>query len=168
MPRLSNRLFKEFRTLTGARFYGFLSATAAAPTKDQMPYRTLAVKSTGIIRPGDVVQAPGGDKLLVLEYSNDRDWSESYRAAYVSDELTWQRRSVTTDPVSRVKRDTGLMDMGVLYGYTERPEAVAFEGSNLTKYRLLTGADVHPGDIIDGKTVKRVYKVMGVKGLEIE
>lgn len=168
MRPLSNRLFKEFRRLDGARFMAFLSSTAQAPTKDQMPYRVLVVRSKGLVGPGTVVQAPGGDKLLVLEYSTDQDWSEAYRAAYVPKAYRWQRRSVVTDPVSLVKRDSGMTEMGELWAYMEKPEVVMFEGSSDTKYRLLTGEDVKAGDLIDGKTVKRVYAAMGVKAVEVE
>lgn len=168
MRPLSNRLFTTFRRLDGARFFAYLSATAAAPTKDQMPYRTLVVKSRGIVSPGVVVQAPGGDKLLVLEYSNDHDWSEAYRAAYASGALKWERRVVETDPVSLVNRDIGMKDMGVIYAYIDKPQTLVFEGATDTKYRILTGEAVEPGDLIDGKTVKRVYEAMGVKAVEIE
>jgi hypothetical protein len=168
MRPISNKLFTVFRRLDGAQFFAYLSATAAAPTKDQMPYRILVVKSRGIVQPGTVVQAPGGDKLLVLEYSNDHNWSEAYRAAYASKAMLWQRRVVETDPVSLVKRMLGLQEMGTLYAYVDKPEYIAFEGSGDTKYRILTGEDVEPGDLIDGKTVKRVYQIMGVKAVEIE
>lgn len=168
MRPLTNNLFSEFRRLDGARFHAFLSTTAQAPTKDQVPYRTLVVKSKGIVRPGNVIQAPGGDKILLLETSNDYPWAESYRAAYVSKAYAWKRRVVLTDPVSKVKRDNGVQDMGVIYAYFEKPEVIIFEGSKETKYRLLTGEDVQAGDTIDGRTVKRVYDTMGVKAVEIE
>ena len=168
MRPLSNKLFTVFRRLDGVQFYAYLSATAAAPTKDQMPYRVLIVKSKGLIQPGNVVQAPGGDKLLVLEYSTDHNWSEAYRAAYASQPLVWQRRVVETDPVSLVKRDIGFQDMGVIYAYIDKPEVLSFEASSDTKYRILTGEEIVAGDTIDGKTVKRVYSVMGVKAVEIE
>lgn len=168
MPKLTNRLFTEMRRLDGARFLAFLSTTAQAPTKDQVPYRTLVVKSAGILRPGDIVEAAGGRKMLLLETSRDHEWAEAYRAAYVSGSYAWERRGVETDPVSKVKRDTGMQPIGTIYAYFEKPEVIMFEGSKETKYRILTGEDVQPGDTIDGKSVKRVYGAMGVKAVELE
>lgn len=168
MRPLTNHLFTTFRRLDGARFLGHLTTLAAAPTKDQMPYRVLVVKSPRIASVGAVVQTAGGRKILLLETAPDFDWAEAYRAAYVSREYSWKRRVVVTDPVSKVKRDNGLADMGPIFAYFEKPEAILFQGTSETKYRFLTGQDVMSGDIIDGRNVKRVYETMGVKAVELE
>ncbi len=162
------RLFSSFHRLDGARFLAFLTTLAAAPTKDQTPYRSLVVSSKGIASVGAVVVAPGGHKILLLETAPDFEWAESYRAAYVSREYTWSRRVVVTDPVSHVARNEGLQDMGLIYAHFEKPEVQMFQGNKETKYRFLTGQCVIAGDIIDGKSVKRVYDAMGVKAVEIE
>lgn len=168
MRPITNRLFHKFSRLDGAQFLGFLTTLAEAPTKDQVPYRTLVVKSPGIARVGAVVESPGGRKMLLLETPPNFEWAEAYRAAYVSREYPWKRRVVLTDPVSKVKRDAGFSDMGMIYAYFEKPELVMFEGSKETKYRFLTGQDVTPGDVIDERNVKRVYDSMGVKVVELE
>jgi hypothetical protein len=168
MRATSNRLFEVFRRLDGARFMALLGPLAEAPTKDQMPYRKLMVKSPGIASIGAIVVDPGGRKILLLETAPDFAWAEAYRVAYVSHQYAWKRRVVVTDPVSKVKRDTGLSDMGLIYAYFEKPEAIMFQGTSETKYRFLTGQDVVSGDIIDGRNVKRVYDVMGVKAVELE
>lgn len=168
MRPLTNHLFSSFRRLDGARFLGFLTTLADAPTKDQTPYRKLLVKSPGIAHVGAVVQAPGGSKILLLETAPDHEWAESYRAAYVSREYSWKRRVVVTDPVSKVSRDNGLSDLGTIYAYFDKPEAIMFQGTSETKYRFLTGQAVQSGDIIDGRNVKRVYAAMGVMAVELE
>lgn len=164
----SNRMFTMFRRKDGAQFLAFLTTTASTPTKDQMPYRQLIVKSPGIVKLGDVVASPAGRKILLLETPNDNEWGESFRAAFVSREHSWTRRVVETDPVSRVKRDVGLQDMGPLPVYIEHPQVSKFEGESDTKYKFLTGEDVQPGDYVAGKIVKRVWDSMGVRGVEIE
>lgn len=168
MRRLNNRLFESFRRLDGARFLANLAPLAEAPTKDQLPYRKLMVKSPGIARVGIVVVDPGGRKILLLETAPDLAWAEAYRAAYVSQEYPWKRRITVVDPVSKVKRDAGMADMGLIYAYFEKPESIMFEGAAQTKYRFLTGQDVISGDVIDGRNVKRVYEAMGVKVVELE
>lgn len=168
MRPLTNKLFKTFKRLDGAHFLASLSTLAAAPTKDQIPYRVLAVKTKGIVKIGDVVSAPGGRKILLLETPPDFEWAEAYRAAYVSREYTWKRRVVKTNPVSGVKEDDGFADMGPIYAYFEKPEALMFEGATETKYRFLTGQDVIAGDVIDGRNVKRVYGSMGINVVELE
>lgn len=168
MRQLTNKLFSEFQRMDGARFFAFLSTTAQSPTKDQIPYRTMVVKSRGIVSCGSVVQAPGGAKMLLLETSNDFEGCEAYRTAHVTRAYAWMRRLTTTDPVSKVKKDQGLQAIGTLYCYFEKPEVSMFEGSKDTKYRILTGENVQPGDVIDGKNVKRVYAAMGVKAVELE
>lgn len=168
MRPLTNRLFHKFSRLDGAAFSAHLTTLAEAPTKDQVPYRTLVVKSPGIASVGAIVTTPGGRKMLLLETPPNFEWAEAYRAAYVSKEYAWKRRVVVTDPVSRVDRDAGFSSMGMIYAYFEKPEVILFEGSKETKYRFLTGQDVLAGDVIDGRNVKRVYETMGVKAVELE
>lgn len=164
----SNRMFSMFRRADGAQFLAFLSTTAATPTKDQMPYRQLIVKSSGIVGLGDVVTSPAGRKILLLETPSDNEWGECYRAAFVSREHSWTRRVVVTDPVSKVKRDNGTQDMGTICVYIEHPQISKFEGESDTKYKFVTGEDVQPGDKVDGKIVKRIWDSMGARGVEIE
>ena len=168
MRPLTNHLFSVFRRLDGAKFLAYLTTLADAPTKDQTPYRTLVVKSPGIASVGAIVQTTGGNKILLLETAPDFEWAESYRAAFVSREYSWKRRVVVIDPVSKVSRDNGLVDMGPIYAYFEKPEAIMFQGTSETKYRFLTGQDVLSGDIIDGRNVKRVFATMGVKAVELD
>lgn len=164
----NNLLFSSFFRLDGARVLAYLTPLADAPTKEQVPYRRLVVKSRGIVVAGDVLKGPGAHKILLLETAPDFDWAESYRAAYVSREYTWKRRVVMTDPVSKVKRDASLADLGTVFAHFEKPEMVTFQGNKETKYRFLTGQDVAVGDLIEGYRVVRVYDAMGVKAVEVE
>lgn len=167
MRPLNNSLFQTFRRLDGARFLANLSTLADAPTKDQIPYRVLLVKTKGIVKAGDVVFGEGNRKILLMENAPDFAWGETYRAAYVSREYSWKRRVLVKNPVSLVMEDAGLMDMGTIYAYFEKPSVVMFEQNPETKYRFLTGQDVMATDIIDGRNVKRVFETMGVKAIEI-
>lgn len=172
-------------TRSGDRFYEPIQIVGGAKTRavihrasdgDQpgaefsTPKTTLRVKSGSIIVPGMVVITPGGEHNLVAEHSQQGDY-KTFHLFQTDRKVTWTRQTFVTDVISKQKKagpPTVFPDIWVMWERTRR------EFMDLTiriaqeSYLVATGADVHLGDYVDNKQVKRVSQALGIRILELQ
>lgn len=164
----SEKLLDTFVRLDGCKALGFLTTATNTTSDSVFPLRVLHVPHPCMMKFGDVLVAPGGSKILLMDTPQDSALHASFRAAYITSYFSWTRKTQTIDPVARVPRDTGDQDMGVLYVYFENPTNTAFERMIETRYQFYTGQDVKVGDTVGGKLVKTVVQKMGVNFVSAE
>jgi hypothetical protein len=104
-----------------------------------------------------------GNLLLLMETTQGMLDMKSFRAAQVSNTYTWTRMVKTMDPVAKVMRDNAPSDLGLVHAYFENPTEIALEKLVENRYQFYTGEDVQVGDVVGGKSVKKVSQVLGVK-----
>lgn len=161
--RIPEKLLSTFTKNGGGRFRGFLTTPAPAATNGTLSVRTMHIpRPCNVVGLGDVILDGQGNKLLLMDSPQGLVNTKSFRVVVVSQEYQWQRNEKTQDPVSGMERDLGLQDMGVVYAYFEHPTDTTLYGLKETKYRFYTGQDVQEGDIVGGKRVKQVSRILGV------
>lgn len=163
LPKQTNRLYDLFTRIDGCKANALLTTASNASTKDKVPYRILLVRKPCRFKIGDVIRTPGGELLLLLEHPNDLTWTENFKAQSITGVYEWQRPQKILHPVAKVLQDNGNQDMGMVYCTFDTPEDVSLDKMLDTKYRFLTGQDVKVDDVVDGKIVKKVVQVLGVK-----
>lgn len=163
MPKLSHALFSVMKRIDGAKFYGHVTSSSTVSTKEKAPYRVLHARRPTFLIAGDVVISHGGEVIILMEHPDDFYWAKSFKAVYALEKITWKRPTYQVDPVSKVKKDLGVVDMGSLYVNFDTPEELNVEGIEDTKYRFITGQDVQVNDKVGDYVVKRVIKSLGVK-----
>lgn len=159
----TDRLYDVFTRLDGCKVRALLTAAANASTKDKPPYRVLLVRKPIRVSVGDVLRTKGGELLLLLEHPTTLEWTKNFKVQHISGGYDWRRPLKITDPVTKMPRDNGLIDMGRVYCTFDTPEDIKLDKMLETRYRFLTGQDVRIDDLVDGRIVKRVVEVLGVK-----
>lgn len=167
MSILSNRLFTEMTRLDGCQFLGFLS-TSFGGQQAEIGNRILTVPVPSLVKVGDVVNGPGGTKILLMEHSDDNDQEVNFRAAYVNAAYTWKRNIKVMDPVARVMKDFKAQNLGVVYAYLDKPTDTSVGTMHDTRYSFYTGSDVQEGDLVGDRIVKKVMISLGVKFVYVE
>lgn len=163
MRETSNLLRQVFVRLDGAKFYGILKAANEGATNVRATYRILFVKNPALVIAGDVVKA-NGQLIILMLHPNDSQHETSFKAAYVQDIATWERKFKQTDNVSGVPNSPGsFVPMGNLYINFDMPEEVNAGVLTDTRYRFITGQNILVGDKVNGRVVKTIYELLGVK-----
>lgn len=164
MRETSNLLRRVFRRIDGAKFNAILKPANDGATNDRTTFRILFVKNPTFIRVGDVVKSDGGQTLILMQHPNDSAEETSFKVAYVESPTTWRRKFKTTDGVTGVvKEQPNWIDLGLIYINFDTPEDMPVGALNDTRYRFLTGQNVLIGDEVNGKVVKTIYNMLGVK-----
>lgn len=89
----------------------------------------------------------------------------TYRLFEAERQFTWLRRSKVIDPVTRLARDTGKTDKGLIWGAFE-PSPEMFDRqlrSSFETGRFITNADVQEDDIVNDMKVSRVDMQLGLR-----
>src|SRR5687768_7703404 len=136
MRKLSNALFTTLTRLDGCRFKGFLTT----PLKEDNVFnRVLSVKKPALVKVGDVVNGPGGTKMLLLDHPDDQEWNTNFRVAFINAQYTWERQVKVIDPVARVAKDFQKIEIGKIYAYLFSPKDVQIGLMHDTQYSFYTG-----------------------------
>lgn len=162
MPELTDGLFQIMRRIDGVKFRGHLLPSAGVNTKEKAPYRVMHIKTPTMIRAGDVVKTYNGEVLILMEHPDDFGWAISYKGAYAKDNLLWRRPAMVLDPVARVERATGKIDMGRIWVNFDSPEDLQMEGISDVGFRFITGQDIRVNDEVGEYHITKVVKSLGV------
>lgn len=163
-PKVSERLLETFIKLDGTgSLRAFLTTSREGNTSTAQPFRTINVLVPNrVVKAGDLVRGKDGIPLLLMDASQGIMGYERFRVLEARHQYDWSRNVKTRDPVAKVDRDMGTKSMGTIYAYFDNPTEVALDKLQDTKYQFYTGQDVKEGDKVDGKTVKRVTRILGV------
>ncbi len=162
MRRSSNLLRRIFTRIDGVKFNGILKPANEGATNVRSTYRVLFVNNPCFLQAGDVIKVDGQFIILML-HPNDGPDATSFKAVYVQQILSWERKFPQIDSVTGVAKDyTDFIPMGPLYANFDLPENVPSGVLTDTKYRFITGQNIEVGDRVDGKVVKTIYDTLGV------
>lgn len=168
MRVLTNRLFQVFRRLDGSKFHAYLTQPPLSQTKNKLLKRVLMVKQPSFVVEGDVVIAPNGQKMILMLQPDNFESLNSFQVAHVTESYIWERPRKILDPVAQVYRGNGLTPMGQIYTSIEHMDDLSLEQMVVHQYQFLTGQDVQPGDLVDGKQVQTTRKILGVNLVELK
>lgn len=154
----------------GQRFWGQLLKPPMSQTRTSSffnPRRILKVDKFQNIKNGEIFQMAEGDWALTFDntegYYRDLIYL-TYGIIILDHELTWKRRKVEADEVSKLNKTVGYEDLGK---FKCALEFMRYEADSLKipqpQYRLLCSADIRPGDLLDDQiTVQHVEYVQGI------
>lgn len=160
---ISPKLLSVFHRADNCKIQGFLSTPPVGANTAVLQFRLLQVPFPCLLNLGDVVWTKDQVKLLLMETTQSLPGARTFKAAQVTEQYMWSRSTKVKDPVSKVMRDTGIEHLGIVHAYFENPTEIKLETLAENKYNFYTGEDVRVGDIVGGKSVKRVAEVAGVK-----
>lgn len=154
----------------GQRFYGQLIKPPMSQTRTSSffnPRRILKVDRNQDVNNGDVFQLLDGEWGLCFDNTEGYYRDVIYRTFGVivlDRELSWQRRIVEVDPLTKLEKTVGYKDMGILRCSLE---FIANEDDSLKvpqpRYRLLCGKKILPGDLVAGEiSIRHVERVAGI------
>lgn len=154
----------------GSRFYGQLLKPPMSQTRTSSffnPRRILKVDQKQDIKNGDVFQLEDGEWGLCFDNPEGYYRKLIYKTFGViimDREISWKRRIVTIDPLTKLEKVSEYQDLGLLKCSME---FIAYSDDSLKipqpRYRLLCGKDILPGDLLDNEiTVQHVERVQGV------
>lgn len=134
-----------------------------------LPRRLLRVSTDLAITPGLVIRTPEGSVYMVARHGdsegNRGSIFRTFRLFEATEQFTWRRRSKVIDPVTRLEKDSGLTEQGVIWGSYE-PSPEMFDRQLRTTFetaRFITNAQVQKDDVVNGMKVSRVDNQLGLK-----
>lgn len=167
---VGNHIRVRMKKENGSSFYGSLTlpTTSNNRTTQFVPVRrVLRVNLNTTIGVGDVFFTTKGDGFLTVdngEVESRNSNLKTYLAVPLTKKVKWQRKTVKIDPITGMKTDDVLQDLGDIW------IACEYKGAELDSlrvdksiFRIVTGADVLCGDLLDGNlTVNTSNKTLGV------
>lgn len=133
-----------------------------------LPRRQLLVSVHSAARPGIVVQSLLRSYLLIDRAEKARDMTRVFNLAEITDRVNWSRQVTHKDRVTGLDRGAETTSLGMIEVAKELMKNER-DGEDQTadRYRVLCGAELHVGDMVDGKPVRFVQKVQGITYGEI-
>lgn len=135
-----------------------------------LPRRLLRVSPTLPVRAGMVVKSEGGSVWMVGQHGAAETSSgpiyRNFRLFEAAGQFSWQRRGKVIDPVTRLEKDTGLVDRPNIWGAYEPGNQEAFDRqirSSIETGRFITNANIQRDDVVDGRKVTRVDLQLGLR-----
>lgn len=169
MKTLTNRTFQIFRRVPdGSKGYATLTSPNTYISTSKFPKRLLQAQKPHCFQVGDVVRAPSGAIVLLMEFVNMINGVESFVAAHVNTVRIWKRPTVAIDPVSMLPTAAGETAMGTIYLTQDQLEDLTAEGMKVDQFGFYTGQDVRVGDKIGDKKVTDIREALGVKYVTIK
>jgi hypothetical protein len=185
VPKLLSRLqaqneiwLKKLGKATRFRGVIFPVNPTALPTSVfVLPRLGLRTRPREPVKARDLFQDPANRIMLVgnweLPLAHDDVVSRCFVLFQMTAEVSWQRRaSATMNPVTGLPQAAGaFVELGPIWvsieNYTHGNEDPGLRVPT-DRLRLITGARVQLGDVVNGKTVKRLNPALGVSIAEIE
>lgn len=134
-----------------------------------LPRRLLRVEPHLPVRAGQVLRTETGVTYMVGRHGTSEAKSgalfRSFRLYEADGQYTWKRRGKVIDPVTRLPRDTGLIENPMIWGaYEPMPEMFDRQlRSSFETARFITTADVQEDDVVNGMKVARVDMQLGLR-----
>lgn len=133
------------------------------------PRLTLRVKTKGLLQPGVTIQSPDGLVYLVgyngpSENHTGHLW-DSFRLFRATGQVPWSRRETTTDLVTGLPKDSGIVELGMVWSVIEQIDRETLDRkihSSVEQARYITSARIREDDILDGRQVTRADLQLGL------
>lgn len=132
------------------------------------PRHVLRTRGTVALQSGMVIRSPAGLHYIVgdngpSERPEGEIW-QSYRLFEATRQVTWERRTKVIDPVTKLPRDTGRTDMGLIWAAVEPLDREVSDfrmSASFEQSRVITGQPIQQDDLVDGRKVTRAESVLG-------
>lgn len=133
------------------------------------PRHVLRTPVQTALRASMVLRSPAGTHFIVgnngpSEQPEGTLWM-SWRLFEATGLYKWERRKKTTDLVTRLERDDGLQDMGLVWAAVEPLDREIGDfrmSASFEQARVITGRPVKHDDLFDGRKVTRAETTLGV------
>lgn len=133
------------------------------------PRHILRTSNPTALKHGMVVRSPGGTTFVVGqngdgELPQGTTW-KSFRLYEATAQVSWQRRIKTIDPITELERDSGAVDMGLIWVALEPMDREAPDRKirmSFEQDRIICGALIEHDDIVNGKKVTRADRILGL------
>lgn len=166
MREIRGQFQKLFRTRGGVKFNGELNTPPNTAQDNYRPRRTLTVSKNALVTTGDVVTGDGSSFLLSL--SSDLSDTRQFKAYQITHRVSWTRKADQVDFVTGLPKDANLLILDeALPIVVEYGQIAQNLGIETDKYRVLTGADVRPGDRLGAWLVMSRTDMNGLNLLEV-
>lgn len=167
MRELRGQFIKVFRTREGMKFNGELSLPIERTTpSDFRPRRLLTVSQNALVNTGDVVTCEEATFLVTLS-ATFTDLKQ-FKCFEITHRISWSRKTDQVDAVTGLPRDTGMLLIDAsLPLVIEYGKVVQNLGVETNSYKILTGADVKPGDRLGAWLVQSQKEALGLNLLEV-
>ena len=153
-------------------FTGVISETTqgnSAPASMASPRRVLRVGIDVPVKAGMVIRNPIGTSFMVATDGDSGDNFRSFKLFEAPQQFTWSKRGKKIDPITNLQTDAGLLPQPLIWGAYE-PGQETFDRQlhmSIESGRLLTTAPVQRDEMVDGKRVSRVDRLLGLNVLTL-
>jgi hypothetical protein len=174
LQRANGRFQTLFSVLEGGsgQFHGQITEPNQGEVPSSvftLPRRLLRVDVNAPVKAGMVIRDPEGTVFMTGNHGDSQTGHgvafRSFRLFEASQQFSWQKRGKKIDPVTRLERDTGLVDQPPVWGaYEPSPEMFDKQlRTSMEMGRFITNADVKLDDMIDNRKVSRVDQMLGLR-----
>jgi hypothetical protein len=167
MREMRGQFVKVFRTREGMKFNGELSLPIERTTpSDFRPRRLLTVSKHSLVQTGDIVTCDEATFLVTLSATFTQ--SLQFKCFEITHRIAWSRKTDQVDAVTGLPRDSGELILdAALPLVIEYGKVIQNLGLESDSYKVLTGADVKPGDRLGPWLVQNRKEALGLKLLEV-
>jgi hypothetical protein len=122
------------------------------------------------LRPGMAIRDRIGDVFIVgvngpSERREGTLW-QSFRLMQATGQYTWTRRRRIMDPITKTLRENGVEDKGLIWAALEALDREVTDREmrqNFEQRRVITGANIQAGDLIDNQAITKVDTQLGLR-----
>lgn len=161
---------------------GIPFAATLLPAAESTPSKTDFYNATLILRVD--VSCPFDSGTLISDRTNQRYLMADHETSIVSNVtlyrthrllrmthlVEWERTQTTPDALTGLPKGKGKAKLGDIHCMIEPLREVADGAMHVSdeRHRVVTSAELHLGDLVDNRVVKRVNKLLGVWVAEIQ
>lgn len=143
-----------------------LSGEVSTPTDLQslnfdVPLRMVATPARSIVEPGDVLLYEGVHYLTGF-YAQTKH-ARHMRMVPLPQQVLHERITTAPDPVTGLARGQVKTSLGQIWCHQLITGEVADGHSKAQQVRIITGAPLQVGDIVDGRKVQRIRHELGLQ-----
>lgn len=168
------RFQQELSTDAGFVFMGTISTAPEgnAPAAEYTnPRLWLRVSPELDLAAGAEIIDELGRRFLTAEHETAAHVYRTFKLVPLTVQVTWTRVGTVIDPLTRLEKSAELQNLGPIW-ISRDPSARIFFDPQMhiapNRVSIATGKDVQLNDMVDGKTVKRINQVLGVRLAECE
>lgn len=172
LGRVGEKLFEPVRIEGGPKTRMIIQRPAVVDQPGlEFSYPKLVgrVRRDSIVRPGHIVEIPGGSRYLCADRYEESGW-RTFHMFQCDRKVRWTRMTTKTHALTGVKQadvETDLGEISVMWERVRREFVDLSFRISQERHLVACGADVQIGDRLDDKRVDRVSKSLGVNIAEV-
>lgn len=178
LQNVTRRAESMLRTAEGFPFPGTIFAQGEGTVASydfSVPRFLMRIRTGSPVSAGMVIVGPDGRHFITAEYDeaslSDQLLYRTLRLFPANRQMRWQREQEIIDPLTKVGRGIGKVDLGMIW-VTNEP--ITKEPIDLTLrikeqiFRIITSAELRENDILDDMLVRRIDHTLGITLAELQ